>query len=110
MKRLIGLFSIFMLIAIGCSKPETKLVGNWKSTQINGFTAEFKQDHTGTTFTPVPGHAGQTSTQNIPFKWTISDDGKIKITEDKDTFLGKLSGSKLELEVNGAKTILEKIK
>jgi len=101
-----------MLIATGCSKPETKLIGNWKSTQIKGFSAEFNKDHTGTTYTPIPGHAGAVSTETakIPFKWTVSDNGTVKISEEKDSYVGKLSGKKLEIEVNGAKTILEKAK
>jgi hypothetical protein len=101
-----------MLIATGCSKPETKLIGNWKSTQIKGFSAEFNKDHTGTTYTPIPGHAGAASTETAktPFKWTISSNGTVKISEDKESYVGNLAGKKLEIEVNGAKTILEKAK
>jgi hypothetical protein len=112
MKRSLCLLSIFILAAIGCSKPESKLVGSWKSPAIKGFTAEFKKDHTGTTFTPIPGHAGAASseTAKTPFKWTISNDGKITITEDKTSFVGKIKGNQLELDVNGAITILEKAK
>jgi len=112
MKRTLCLITIFMLIAIGCSKPETKLIGNWKSTQIKGFSAEFNKDHTGTTYTPIPGHAGTASTETAktPFKWTVSNNGTIKISEDKDSYVGKLDGNKLEIEVNGAKTVLEKAK
>lgn len=97
---------------MGCSKPETKLVGKWKNDEVKGFIAEFKKDHTGTTFTPIPGHAGMatTETAKTPFKWTISADGTIKINEAKDAYSGKLDGNKLEIEVNGAKTILEKVK
>ena len=112
MKRSLCLSAIVMLIAIGCSKPETKLIGNWKSSEIKGFSAEFNKDHTGTTYTPIPGHAGTPSTETAktPFKWTILDNGTIKISEDKDSYVGKLAGKKLEIEVNGAKTILEKAK
>ena len=112
MKRTLCLITIFMLLAFGCSKPETKLIGNWKSSEIKGFSAEFNKDHTGTTYTPIPGHAGTPSTETAktPFKWTILDNGTIKISEDKDSYVGKLAGKKLEIEVNGAKTILEKAK
>ena len=112
MKRTLCLITIFMLIAIGCSKPETKLAGKWKSTEIKGFVAEFNKDHTGTTFTPIPGHAGAVSTETAKktFKWTISDNGTVKISEEKDSYVGKLDGKKLEIEVNGAKTVLEKAK
>lgn len=112
MKRLITLISIFMLCMVGCSKPETKLVGKWKSPAIQGFVAEFNKDHTGTTSSAVQGHAGTVAPEmnKLPFKWTISKDGKIKINEDKTEYFGKLSGNKLELEVNGAIVVLEKAK
>jgi hypothetical protein len=112
MKKLAALLSIFMLIAIGCGKPESKLAGKWKSSETKGFVAEFNKDHTGTTETPIPGHAGIESKQTAktPFNWTISNDGKIKITEDKTEYFGKLNGKKLEIEVNGAIVVLEKAK
>jgi|GEM_PF-1048151 len=112
MKRSLCLFSIFILMALGCSKAETKLVGKWKSGEVNGFVAEFKKDHTGTTFSPIPGHAGMASTETAktPFTWTVSSDGTVKINEAKDAYSGKLAGNKLEIEVNGARTILEKAK
>lgn len=95
---------------IGCSKPETKLTGKWKSSKVQGFVAEFNKDHTGSTSSAVQGHAGKITAElnKLPFQWTILDDGRIKITEDKTTYFGKLVGNKLELEVNGAKAVLEK--
>ena|SRR5665647_89809 len=112
MKRLVSLLSIFMLFTIGCSKPETKIVGKWKSPTVQGFVAEFNKDNTGATSSVVQGHAGATAPEmnKLPFKWTISKDGKIKINEDKTEYFGKLVGNKLELEVNGAKVVLEKVK
>jgi hypothetical protein len=110
MKKLTTLLSIFLLIAIGCGKPEAKLTGKWKSPTMQGFVAEFKKDHTGTTATPVPGHAGTTDSAVRPFTWTMSKDGKIKVTEDKTEFFGKLAGKKLELEINGAIVVLDKAK
>ena len=112
MKRSLGLLSIFTLIAIGCSGPEGKLTGTWTNAEVKGFTAEFNKDHTGSTATPIPGHGGSASTQNAktPFKWAISKDGKITITEDKTEFSGKLAGKKLELEINGAIVVLDKAK
>lgn len=112
MKKLTTLLSIFMLIAIGCGKPEAKLAGKWNSPTMKGFVAEFNKDHTGTTATPIPGHAGSMSTETAktPFKWSISNDGKVKITEDKTEYFGKLNGNKLELDVNGAIVALEKAK
>jgi hypothetical protein len=110
MKKLTILLSIFLLAAIGCSKPESKLAGKWKSPTMQGFVAEFSKDHTGTTATPVPGHAGAMESAVRPFTWTVSKDGKIKITEDKTEFFGKLVGKKLELEINGAIVVLDKAK
>lgn len=112
MKRLICLFSIFMLFTIGCSKPETKIIGKWKSPTVQGFGAEFNKDHTGATSSAVQGHAGVVTTEmnKLAFQWTISKDGKIKINEDKTEYFGKLAGNKLELEINGAIVVLEKAK
>jgi hypothetical protein len=101
-----------MLFAIGCGSPESKIVGVWKSSASKGFSAEFKKDHTGVTVTPVPGHAGMASneTSKIPFKWSVSKDGKITITEDASTYTGKIVKDKLEMEIGNAKTTLEKAK
>ncbi len=112
MRWLIGLLSVCMLLAAGCSRPETKLVGKWTSPSLKGFVAEFNKDHTGATLLVGQGHAAAMTAElnKLPFKWTISNDGKIKITEDKTTYFGKLSGNKLELEINGAQVYLEKSK
>lgn len=111
MKKLLTLLSLSLLITAGCSSPESKLTGKWKSPAIKGFEAEFKADHTGATYSPIPGHAGSmTQTTQLPFKWSIDKDGVVKITEDKNTYTGKLVGKKLELLVNEGKTVLEKVK
>ena len=110
MKKLAGLLAIFMLIAIGCSNPESTLTGRWKSTEVKGFEAEFKADHTGATYTPIAGHAGAAKSTQTPFQWAVSKDGSVKITEGKTVYLGKLVAKKLELGVNGAKTVLVKTK
>src|ERR1035437_10127599 len=111
MKKLVSLLSTSMLFMIGCSKPETKLIGKWKSPAVQGFVAEFSKDNTGTTSTIEQGHAGSAAPEmKLPFKWTFSKDGKIKINEDKAEYFGTFIGNKLEMEVNGAKVILEKAK
>ena|SRR6185369_4177426 len=110
MKKLLRWLPIFMLIAVGCSSPESKLTGRWKSPEVNGFEAEFKDDHTGATYTPMPGHAGTAQSAQIPFKWSIDKDGTVKVTEDKTVYVGKLKGKKLELEINDARVTLEKFK
>ena len=110
MKRLLCLLPIIMLITVGCSKPEKKVLGRWKSPEVKGFEAEFKSDHTGATYTPMPGHAGTVQSAQTPFQWSIDKKGIIKVTEGKSVYVGKFIGKKLELEVNDAKTTLEKIK
>ena len=40
----------------------------------------------------------------------VPGDGKIKINEDKTEYFGALVGNTLEMEVNGAKVVLEKAK
>jgi hypothetical protein len=111
MKKSFGVLSMLMLVAMGCSSPDAKLAGRWQSPALKGFEAEFNADHTGATYSPMQGHAGTTTqTTKLPFSWSISKDGTIKITENKNTYTGKLSGKKLELVVNDAKTVLVKVK
>jgi len=109
MKKLLMLLSLLMLVVAGCNK-ESKLIGRWKSPIVKGFEAEFKEDHTGATYAPVAGHAGSTPMMQSQFKWSLDKDGNIKIEEGKNAYLGKFEGKKLELEINDAKTVLEKIK
>ena len=103
---------LIVISVLGCSKPEAKLIGKWKSPTVEGFIAEFNQDHTGATSIAVKGHGGAMTTEmnKRPFKWEIGKDGVVKITEEKTAFYGKLSGEKLEVEVNGAKSVLDKSK
>jgi hypothetical protein len=109
MKRVLSLLSILMLVAVGCSKPETKLPGKWESPTTKGFMAEFRNDHTGTTFSPDPNQP-KGKPAEIPFKWTLESDGRVKITEGKTTYFGKLNGKKLELDLGGATAVLQKAK
>jgi hypothetical protein len=114
MKKLAGLAVLLMLVALGCSKgPESQLVGVWANPQMKDFSAEFKKDHTGvTSATPpssIPGHPAPAPVMT-PFKWVVEKE-RIKITEGpNNVFYGKLVGKKLEIEVGGAKTILDKVK
>ncbi len=110
MKRLLCLLPIIMLVTVGCSKPEKKLLGRWKSPEVKGFEAEFKSDHTGATYTPMPGHAGSVQSAPTPFAWSIDKKGAIKVSEGKTVYVGKIVGRKLEMEVNDARVTLEKIK
>ena len=112
MKRFVFLLSFFVLFMAGCSNPESKLIGKWKSPTVQGFVAEFNKDHTGSTSIVVIGHAGVKAPEmnKLPFQWTISKEGKIKINEGKTEYFGRLMGNQLEMEVNGAKVLLEKAK
>jgi len=132
MKRSLCLLSVIMLLAVGCSKTETKatgsavmkssssaatkptggaektLIGKWNDPAAKGFVAEFKNDHTGTTVTSNPADPKQTAV--IPFKWSIESDGKVKIIEGKKPIFAKIIDKKLEIDFDGAKTVLEKAK
>jgi hypothetical protein len=114
MKKFAGLAVLLMLVALGCSKGlDSQLVGIWKNPEIKGFSAEFKKDHTGVTeATPpssIPGHPAPAPVKT-PFKWVVEKE-RVKITEEpNNVFYGRLTGKKLEIDVNGAKTVLEKAK
>ena len=130
MKRVLIFLSIFTLTAFGCKKPETTtsgsavmkpassakakpsgttekmVVGKWNNPAIKGFVAEFKNDHTGTTISANPKNPKQTA--ELPFKWALEKDGRVKITEGKTSYFGSFVGNKLEVDVKGTKSILEK--
>jgi len=137
MKRVLILLSIVMLMTLGCRKTDTKsagkpvtkpisssaqaavkmspadqektLIGTWNSPTSKGFVAEFKNDHKGATITTDPANSAAPPAV-IPFTWTVEKDGTVKITEGKKTITGKLAGTKLEVDLGGAKSVLEKAK
>jgi hypothetical protein len=112
MKRILSLLAVVsLLFALGCNRAESWIVGQWKIAEVPGFVAEFKKDHTGSTSTPTPGHAGTPNgpATKVAFKWSLEKDKRIKISEDKTVYYGKLVGKKLEIDISGHKSVLEKI-
>lgn len=65
---------VLLGLMAACSKPESKLIGTWKSAKTAS-TMEFKQDKTGV-LNPAPG-ANLPSV--IPFTWTVQEDGQFTI-------------------------------
>lgn len=133
MKRALMLLSIVALVTIGCSKaekkpgdssqkapassskkvsagsPEKEIVGKWSTPTAKGFVAEFKSDRTGVTTTANPANPSETA--DMPFKWSIESDGRVKIMEGKRSMFGKLTDDKkLEVDFGDSKTVLEKAK
>jgi len=99
MKKFI-LLLLFGLAAItGCSEPESRIYGTWKTEGFD-YAAEFLRDHTGTS-TSALGKA--------PFTWVTLDDGRIKITDPlkKEIFL-KFHGD--VLQIDGSNLTLIKVK
>lgn len=75
-KGLLTVFACVFLLGLmaACSKPESKLIGTWKSTKTAS-TMEFKQDKTGVVSLKSDGSLPPV----IPFTWTVQDDGQFAI-------------------------------
>lgn len=65
---------LVLLSVLGCSKPETKLVGTWTNEKTSS-SMEFRSDKTGVihqrTHTNIP--------PDIEFKWTMLDGDQFKV-------------------------------
>jgi len=90
---------ISLLTAAGCSEPESRIYGAWKTEGFD-YVAEFSHDHTGTS-TSALGKA--------PFTWMTLNDGRIKITDPlkKEIFL-KFHGD--VLKVDGSNLTMIRVK
>ncbi|GFE60358.1 hypothetical protein [Geobacter sp. AOG2] len=99
MKKIIWFLLMNLAVIAGCSEPESRIYGMWKTEGFD-YAAEFSRDHTGT------------STSNLgkaPFTWMTLDDGRIKITDPlkKEIFL-RFHGD--VLQIDGSNLTLVKIK
>lgn len=69
-----GVVFLLLLSIMGCSKPESKLVGKWKSDKTSTIM-EFKNNKTGVIH-PSPR---SNLPPDIEFKWTILNDDLFKV-------------------------------
>lgn len=76
LKCLVKVFMCVVLLGLiaACSKPESKLIGTWKSAKTAS-TIEFKQDKTGV----ISLKSGENLPPVIPFTWTVQEDGQFAI-------------------------------
>ncbi len=92
-----------VLLAFGCAKGEVTLVGTWANVQLPE-TIEFKNDRTGIFVVK--------DKPSLPFKWTVADDGRVKLDIDVQgtvrTLYGKLDKGAFVMENNGQKATYRK--
>ncbi len=91
MKRsiLVTLLMVICLVASGCSKPESRLVGKWVG-KTGSF--DFAKDKTGIINPP----AGVALPNNVPFKWSVQGSDTVRIDVGPPvgrTYFGKLESS-----------------
>jgi hypothetical protein len=80
------MLSLIILVALGCSKPESKYVGIWLGKTG---TFQFDQNKTGMINPP----AGVNLPKNVPFKWSLQSNDTVRIDVGPPigrTFFGKL--------------------
>lgn len=80
------LVMVLCLIAAGCSKPESRLVGKWVG-KTGSF--DFMKDKTGIINPPE----GIALPRNVPFKWSVQGSDTVRIDVGPPvgkTFFGKL--------------------
>ncbi len=65
----------FVLMAVlGCSKPESKLIGTWVNEKTSS-SIEFNKDHTGAIFQ----RTNPNMPPNIPFRWTMLEGNNFRV-------------------------------
>jgi hypothetical protein len=66
-------FLVLMLV-LGCSRPESRLVGKWMNEKTSS-TIEFNKDKTGAIYQ----RNSPNLPPNIPFKWTMLKDDEFQV-------------------------------
>jgi hypothetical protein len=96
--------AIILLAVIGCSKTESKLIGNWQNTNMQE-VVEFHKDKNG--IFNVPG------APPVSFKWNVQNDDRIKldfvVMGTPKTLIGKLDKGLFVLEGNQMEATYRKI-
>jgi hypothetical protein len=98
------MLAVLLLTVIGCSKTESKLIGNWQNTQMQE-VLEFHKDKTGVFI--VQGRPA------LPFRWNAPADDKVNLDVammgKTSTLTGKLDNKMFILEGNRMKATYRKI-
>jgi hypothetical protein len=63
-----------LMTMLGCSKPESRLVGTWTNEKTTS-SIEFNKDHTGVIYQ----RTNPNIPPNIPFRWTMLENGQFKV-------------------------------
>lgn len=101
--RAVRLLIVVVLFAFGCAKGDVSLVGTWSNVQLPE-TIEFKSDRTGVFVVK--------DKPSLPFKWTVADNGRIKldiaVQGTVRTLYGKLDNGAFVMENDGQKATYRK--
>lgn len=101
--RAVRLLIVAVLFAFGCAKGEVGLVGTWANVQLPE-TIEFKGDQTGVFVVK--------DKPSLPFKWTVVDNGRVKMDIDVQgtvrILYGKLDNGAFVMENDGQKAVYRK--
>jgi hypothetical protein len=105
MRRHANLFlAFFLLVIIGCSKTESKLIGKWQNTKMQE-TVEFRKDKSGVF--DVLG------APPVPFKWSVRNDDGVRldfvVMGTPKTLFGKLDKGLFVLGGNQMEATYRKI-
>ena len=66
---------LFLLATVlGCSKPETKLIGTW-TNEKTASSMEFRSDNTGV----IHQNTNPKLPADIPFKWSMLDKNEFRV-------------------------------
>lgn len=65
---------VLLVAVVGCSKPESKLVGAWKNVKTAS-SIEFNKDHTGV----ILQRTNPQLPPNITFKWSMVKDNEFVV-------------------------------
>lgn len=96
--------ALSLLIFIGCSKIDSKLIGKWQNVNLNE-VVEFHKDKTG-----VIGVSGKPP---LTFRWTVLADDRLRLEVDvmgkPRTLTGKLDKETFVLELDQMNAVYRKI-
>jgi hypothetical protein len=100
MKPVISSLAVLLclLAVIACSKPESKLVGNWINEKTSS-TMEFKSDKTGVIHQKTQADISA----DLAFKWTMSGDKKFRV---EVTLPGAQAPATAEGHLEGSDTLV----
>lgn len=103
--RALRVLVVAVMFAFGCAKGEVSLVGTWANAQVPE-TIEFKSDQSGVFVVK--------DKPSLPFKWTLVDNGRVKMDIDFQgtvkTLYGKVDKDVFVMESDGQKATYRKTK